>query len=1350
MEIDKQEDETCENGDFEEDEGNHVDIIKDASSVKNVDLPVVLSDNGDSDVVESIGNSNSPVVVNSDDASRSDDNSSEAMEIGSKDDEDDDSNVVELGSNVSVATSDVVEVDRNASNNPSLISEDSSRDSVDSVESVKSVLSSNSKQSDTLVGTVKDDDGDDILITLNEEEDIKEKITGQNEKTEIKSIEDVKEETEKDETEKSLNKIENQKVEGGKGDVAKILKNGPVSTIAPVTSQAVPTVAVSSITPGTSLLLSSAPIPVLSPQQNMVPAGYQLVPQGNLVQQGNQFGYISVVGNQHIFIPATSTLQAANNAKNPMIAKQLLTAQQQQQQKQNVKKITTTTKPEDLRPKSSWEMVELMKWEIQNRIPDNYNWSVAFHGRKEELSTVTAFLQELGSDVVKEQVYKDIIQIQTKKKVAGDLKDAEVESLEKMKTVYENTKKKVEHLQLQTKVCEKCRFKTESRVIMDYHNDFPHYDPPWDLNKGWLMCAQSDCDFKTKTVAHFIFHQKDIHNVQAKFIEKDQYFQCPLCPLNASTKNKLEKHQQKCMKNFKLNANLQPYYHDVNFSMKTCFYKPKKIITKPPPPPPKPLVKPTTTMLTRQHGTAPVQPVSQANQPIKPHTNVAIRQRLPLIRNPMTQQNVQRSMLQQQRPMPALHRAPLLPQRPTVPQQRLPGQPQKAVRPPGREMAGFEVCELCGGYVKDRQALRIHFYYAHKVEMPQAIFNRPNPPLTCEVCKSHYWTTQGLAKHKSAQRHFVGATKPTPGLSGKIASEQECFMCMKLFPNLFVHFEKIHGMTMKDLVLVRKCIMCGLAASDYRSLETHLVNAHGVLIRVNDYINDRNKVVKPSTAIIGGGKNVGKINYCVFCQIQFPDNIQLTMHCIKVHATCDTCGMVVATSKHLSMGHSCRKAHINRSCYICGTMVISQEKYAIHLRSHVKPCRVKLQNLNEEEIEAVKNKLKREYKPAVISLDSDEDSDVEVVETKPSKTKNMLEKEDGKDVEMVDLSKESDQMQETTEKPKENNTQEEKDKNIASDHKEKDVEEDHDLQNEFQAKSKQTDDGVEADKHELKQDVSENSNNIKKDGNETGYESSGNSKDEISAELSVKMDDEKMIEKNGRETEKEMREMTLGETICTKNDSDEVSESEKGNEGKENVDEMGQEMKETFQGTEDASECEKNIMVEEISHENEIKKEDTKMVEETINKEQISLESSGNDVKSEKIHIKSDFADNENVDLSRNVEENIIDTVDERKAEYADDENEHDIEKLLDEDKESVVSFGNRKRKKSESDIDEDELLRDDSNTKRLKVDNGCISVTDQTDSKLAQGIALNESVQDVEMGDNPSNDEQIETKEDI
>jgi len=783
---------------------------------------------------------------------------------------------------------------------------------------------------DNVVETVKDGD-DDFKITLNDEEDDE-----KNDDDSTDTLKDISKNS-KDTKVESSNK-ENCTVKVS--DVKELEKRltSPLPPLPQLTPA--PGIVVQVSNPGKMPMLISQPTNI--PNIVGVPAGV------HLAQQGSQLGYITSVGNQPLFVPISMS-----NVSPAVVKSQTSSVSQK-----TAPKVHTTTSPAmsqntGIQPKSSMEMVELMRWEIQNRVPDNYNWSVAFHPRKEDLSSVTSFLQELGSDVVKEQVYKDIIQIQTKKKDSGELKDAEVESLEKMKTVYENTKKKVEHLQLDTLSCKKCDFKTESPTILEFHKDFPHYDPPWDVNKGFMEC--SHCNFRTRVLAQFIYHMM-VHKRQAKFIEKDQYFQCSLCPLNANTKAKLEKHQAKCVKHFKLNVNLQPYYHDINFCMKNCYFKTRK------PPPPKPPLqvkvapqKPVAAVPTRAQSLLNQPPVMQPKQ---------------MIRAPGT------SVLRPQG-VPQLH------QRPTLSAVRSPVPVQTAVRPNkpnAKEMSVFEVCEMCGGYVKDRQALRIHFYYAHKVELPQAIFQRDKPPLQCDVCKAPFWTTQGLSKHRTMKRHFSGQTAPNSAAS--LGTNQSCFMCLRKVSNLFLHVEQTHGMTMKDLVLMKKCIICGITAADRKALEVHMASTHGVLIKAGDFVNDKatNHQKNVSSTNNSGpkpAKNIGKINFCVFCVIQFSDNIQLTVHCMKKHATCKECGMVVPNATHLDK-HKCMKA--NRRCYICGQSNMTPDSYAVHLKRHVKTCKVGLENLSPEQIEKAIEKLKREYKPAVISLDSDEDSEVEVVE----------------------------------------------------------------------------------------------------------------------------------------------------------------------------------------------------------------------------------------------------------------------------------------------------------------------------------------------------------------------------------
>lgn len=402
-------------------------------------------------------------------------------------------------------------------------SEDSSKDSTDSsisnISKTSSPLKKEDDDGDSSLDAVKDDGGSDITTVMDsfkeelvekEQEEADKVSRGDSDKSEKMEVSDVKENVVSDgsnEKEKGLSSETNETV----NQSSNLANDTDVKH--PVVQQ-----------PAVPLVVPMSSVPYGMPLQ-----------QVTVHQQ--QTGYLTKVGNQHIFVPMSN----ASPGMYPVVSTPntfMTGSHAKGQPPLKPAGAVPTEKTPDLSPKSSLEMIELMKWEMQNRVPDNYNWSVAFHPKKDELSSVSAFLLELGHDVVKEAVYKDIILIQTKKKDQGKLKETEVESLEKMKTVYENTKKKVEHLEMKTLRCHHCKYQTESKVVMNHHKDHPHVEPPWDWHNGYLCCAH--CDFRTKQTAAFSFHMEAVHKAVAKMPDKPGQFPCEMCPLDLSTKNKLE------------------------------------------------------------------------------------------------------------------------------------------------------------------------------------------------------------------------------------------------------------------------------------------------------------------------------------------------------------------------------------------------------------------------------------------------------------------------------------------------------------------------------------------------------------------------------------------------------------------------------------------------------------------------------------------------------------------------------------------------------------------------------------------------------------------------------------------
>ncbi|OWF55230.1 MOG interacting and ectopic P-granules protein 1-like [Mizuhopecten yessoensis] len=677
----------------------------------------------------------------------------------------------------------------------------------------------------------------------------------------------------------------------------------------------------------------------------------------------------------------------------------------QKQETYSVQKgIETIERDADL-PLASWEMIDLVKWEIASHKPDNTFWmGLCNVNKKAELSAPSKFLFDLGSDIVKESAYKQITHVQTKKKEAGKLNDVEKENLEKMKKVVKELEDKLSHMAMKKHKCS-CGFQTESENVMNFHKEHPHMQPP--LNpQGSMTCAH--CNFETNDGTKYSFHMESEHNKVGRVYSKPAFWQCGLCYYEHNSKNKLTNHKWKCMKHFKANQNQAPHHTDINYCLKNIYYKYQ--IKKPPPPP-----KPPAAKVAQQHN-------HNTRHIIKPPTSIQPRlAQGPLLANQLQQNNFTRPSIRaatqipgvvysnqaaalasrQQKnpprfpqnnqpvrnPMQVVVRPPATYKGNTTVNQLLmrakgPNQPQKppqkppqsiakkTVSQPAKQTAGptFEVCEICGGYVKDRMSLRIHFFYAHKIDIPQHVFNRDVAPLLCEVCKSRFWTTQGLSKHRLATQHSAAAPKQP---SVTITGDNTCWICHQRQANLYTHLLQFHRLSTGECMMLKRCMFCGSLSTNRKDLEIHMAAAHGVLIKgANNPPSTpaRPPPVKqpaPKTVVVGpktsvtttGGKGSGLVrnNFCVFCCKQFADNTQLTLHCLGTHATCSSCGMVVAQNSDLKT-HVCRSGSV-RNCPMCGVKNLKPNAYTRHISLfHLKKCVVRLKRMSQKQIKEATRK----------------------------------------------------------------------------------------------------------------------------------------------------------------------------------------------------------------------------------------------------------------------------------------------------------------------------------------------------------------------------------------------------------
>ncbi|ESO87910.1 hypothetical protein LOTGIDRAFT_234890 [Lottia gigantea] len=547
--------------------------------------------------------------------------------------------------------------------------------------------------------------------------------------------------------------------------------------------------------------------------------------------------------------------------------------------------------PPVLTPQSSTEMMSLIKWEISNRI-SNQRPKYQQNQPDNELGPLSKFLFELGNDLVRETVYNDLVRIQTYRKSTGKLSEKETEDLCKLKDVQSELKYLVGPIKHNFKLKCKCGFRTESKNILVNHQEYPHVD------ENDFSCAVCN-DYETKQPAAFVFHMEAMHNMRGRIENKQAFWTCNLCPYENNSKSKLTQHRFRCLKNFNLKTNLSQNSvigMEVNFCLENNFYKRKD--------PPKTL---HTANNTRQQSIAPKPKVQSSSNTLV----TAINKPAPVIKaagNDVTKKI--NTLISQNHLVLSQNKGP------------------------ANESGGFEVCEICGGYVKDRKALRIHFYYAHRKEIP----DRAQAPLYCATCFARFWTAQGLQKHLEVH---------------KVTNAAKCLICGHKVPNVLMHMRIVHTKELGNFLATCKCIYCGLVCSSKRGVESHMVGVHGIMIKTESIVTNSSMGMtqKPQKQPAPRGC------MCVLCNLQFSRNVDLTRHCMKVHHTCMKCGMVVADKVSLDK-HTCLKSIKGlRDCELCSEQGFHPAYHVKHIRDkHIRKCTIPLIKLPNWVSKSVKDK----------------------------------------------------------------------------------------------------------------------------------------------------------------------------------------------------------------------------------------------------------------------------------------------------------------------------------------------------------------------------------------------------------
>ncbi|XP_005101313.1 MOG interacting and ectopic P-granules protein 1 [Aplysia californica] len=649
------------------------------------------------------------------------------------------------------------------------------------------------------------------------------------------------------------------------------------------------------------------------------------------------------------------------------------------------------------KPKSSLDQIELIRWEIHNRV--NTRPKYFKPNPSSDLGPLAKFLFDIGSDLIKESVYHELVKIQSKKHDEEKLTEKEKEDLEKLKEIEKDLYATIGHLKLKMKKrCKTCHFQTESTNVLYLHKQFPHEE-----NK-LLHC--SHCKFTSKQPMAYKFHVEAEHNIQPRVYDKKAFYECDMCPYENNQEQKVVLHKQRCLKQFRPHFNLHPSClsgAEINLCLENIFYKP--------------VVPKNLKLLQQKHAQqqaalaearrqqAQVQALAaQKNAAAAAAKKQLANQRLPqaiaprqlqgsqMNRLPSQSRGHQQSMRFNENSVPKGVRptvANMLNNRQNIPTHG-PAQHGSA-----NTAGGFEVCEICGGYVKDRKALRIHFFYAHRIDLPFNLFERTQAPLYCATCYVRFWTAQGLRKHIDTHKE----ENQTQGVVGK------CISCGHQVLNLLLHMRIVHNREIQHYINALMCMFCGSHFGSRAEVERHIKFIHGNIDPISGAIKGKGSPSvqsSPQQSQKGSSKRSGnsaplKGSVCVLCNLNFGRNVDLTRHCMRMHHTCMKCGMVVIDKASL-MKHTCLSSPSGtRNCAMCEETGFHPAYFVKHLRDkHLKKFSIKIARLSKNTIERWTKRPFNVQEPEKVLVEISDSSDDECGSDKPSVTPPLVVTKHGK------------------------------------------------------------------------------------------------------------------------------------------------------------------------------------------------------------------------------------------------------------------------------------------------------------------------------------------------------------------
>jgi len=373
-------------------------------------------------------------------------------------------------------------------------------------------------------------------------------------------------------------------------------------------------------------------------------------------------------------------------------------------------------------------------------------------------------VHDLGLELVREQVYRDLIDIQTAKDAKNRLEEREKGQLLKLIEAQERLALRNAPYQLPARRCNRCSFMSPSTNVMTLHHQFGTVSRIDAAMHVCCLCSGRP-SFRTRNAAQFMEHLSTVHGLTGRLMKKTAPYACKNCVFEHRNPVRLAVHAEKCVKKFSLATNLQPLPGDCDIPL---IYRPSD----------------------RKRPGAP--PLLQSNTSSDGSFAAS---------GPPSVKTLLSSLKQQ---VPAGH----------------PGCSYNQLVMPSL------ICEICGKLVDGREALWGHFRLAHHIELCRTTMSEKEPWMKCDVCNGRFWTYQGLSRHLLLAHNRALATSFTSGTPVTPAVPR-CHLCGgSQTSNPLSHFSAYHNVTLLEMYHAKLCCLCNRKVNSGRAFEEHMVQQH--------------------------------------------------------------------------------------------------------------------------------------------------------------------------------------------------------------------------------------------------------------------------------------------------------------------------------------------------------------------------------------------------------------------------------------------------------------------------------------------------------------------------------------------